>query len=181
MNTYSFCHYQNINPDKCICSYILPNFPLQVFYYISFSLIIYKSTYFSCCLIKRALCQVFQYFQRKNSELAYQCNLICFLLLWVMLSLLFITFHSWVICILLCEIYSTPLHFIPLDFWKYLCTIHIYVMHIWENSPLKNCDIQFSPLQLLSHVRLFVTPWIAARKASLSITNSQSSLRLTSI
>ena len=35
--------------------------------------------------------------------------------------------------------------------------------------------------QSLSRVRLFVTPWIAARQASLSITNSQSSLRLTSI
>ena len=35
--------------------------------------------------------------------------------------------------------------------------------------------------QSLSRVRLFATPWIAARKASLSITNSRSSLRLTSI
>ena len=35
--------------------------------------------------------------------------------------------------------------------------------------------------QLLSCVRLFVMPWIAARQASLSITNSQSSLKLTSI
>ena len=35
--------------------------------------------------------------------------------------------------------------------------------------------------QLLSHVRLFVTPWIAARQASLSITSFRSSLRLTSI
>ena len=40
---------------------------------------------------------------------------------------------------------------------------------------------QFSSVQLLSHVRLFVTPWIAARQASLSITNSWSSPRLTSI
>ena len=39
----------------------------------------------------------------------------------------------------------------------------------------------FSSVQLLSHVRLFATPWIAARQASLSITNSWSSLRLTSI
>ena len=39
----------------------------------------------------------------------------------------------------------------------------------------------FSSVQSLSHVRLFVTPWIAARQASLSITNSRSSLRLTSI
>ena len=41
--------------------------------------------------------------------------------------------------------------------------------------------VQFSSVQSLSHVRLFATPWIAARQASLSITNSQSSLKLTSI
>ena len=35
--------------------------------------------------------------------------------------------------------------------------------------------------QSLSRVRLFATPWIAARQASLSITNSRSSLRSTSI
>ena len=39
----------------------------------------------------------------------------------------------------------------------------------------------FSSVQSLSHVWLFATPWIIARQASLSITNSQSSLRLTSI
>ena len=39
----------------------------------------------------------------------------------------------------------------------------------------------FSSVQSLSHVRLFATPWITARQASLSITNSQSSPRLTSI
>ena len=38
-----------------------------------------------------------------------------------------------------------------------------------------------SSVQSLSRVWLFVTPWIAARQASLSITNSQSSLRLMSI
>ena len=38
-----------------------------------------------------------------------------------------------------------------------------------------------SSVQLLSRVRLFATPWITARQASLSITISQSSLRLTSI
>ena len=41
--------------------------------------------------------------------------------------------------------------------------------------------VQFSPIQSLSCVRLFVTPWIAACQASLSITNSWSSLKLTSI
>ena len=38
-----------------------------------------------------------------------------------------------------------------------------------------------SSVQSLSHVQLFVTPWTAARQASLSITNSQSLLTLMSI
>ena len=38
-----------------------------------------------------------------------------------------------------------------------------------------------SSVQSLSRVQLFAIPWIAARQASLSITNSQSSPRLTSI
>ena len=36
-------------------------------------------------------------------------------------------------------------------------------------------------VQLLSHVRIFVTPWTAARQSSLSITNSRSLLQLMSI
>ena len=44
-----------------------------------------------------------------------------------------------------------------------------------------NRHFQFSSVQLLSHVWFFATPWITARQASLSITNSQSSLKLTSI
>ena len=40
---------------------------------------------------------------------------------------------------------------------------------------MANIPVQFS------RVQLFATPWIAARQASLSITNSRSSLRLTSI
>ena len=42
-------------------------------------------------------------------------------------------------------------------------------------------SVQFSWVQSLSRVRLFATPWITARQASLSITNSRSSLKLTSI
>ena len=40
---------------------------------------------------------------------------------------------------------------------------------------------QFSSLQSFSYVQLFVTPWTAAQQASLSITNSQSLLKLMSI
>ena len=41
-------------------------------------------------------------------------------------------------------------------------------------------SIQFSSVQWLSHVWLFATPWITAHQASLSITNSQSLLKLMS-
>ena len=54
-----------------------------------------------------------------------------------------------------------------------------------QTSPrvLIGSSIQFSSVQSLSLNRawLFATPWIAAYQASLSITNPQSSLRLTSI
>ena len=39
-------------------------------------------------------------------------------------------------------------------------------------------SIQFSSVQSLSHAQLFATPWIAARQASLSITNSRSLFKL---
>ena len=46
---------------------------------------------------------------------------------------------------------------------------------------LKSRYLQFSSVQLVSCVQIFATPWIAARQASLSITNSRSSLKLASI
>ena len=42
-------------------------------------------------------------------------------------------------------------------------------------------DVQFNSVQSLSHFRLFVTPWIAAHQASLSITLSRSLLKIMSI
>ena len=53
----------------------------------------------------------------------------------------------------------------------YWAFVFIYIMERTE----------FSSVQSLSHVQIFATPWIAAHQASLSITNSRSSLRLTSI
>ena len=59
----------------------------------------------------------------------------------------------------------------------YLLTIYKYFHSV--------CGLSFHPLcccfQSLSHARLFVTPWTAARQASLSFTVSQSLLKLTSI
>ena len=42
------------------------------------------------------------------------------------------------------------------------------LINAYESEPRK----AFSSVQSLSHVRLFVTPWIAACQAALSITNS---------
>ena len=52
----------------------------------------------------------------------------------------------------------------------------------WSKPERKTpIQYQFSSVQSLSRVQLFATPWIAPRQASLFITISQSSLRLTSI
>ena len=53
----------------------------------------------------------------------------------------------------------------------------------WTSKTYFLCisSVQFSSVQSLSCVRLFATPWTAARQASLSITSSPTSLKLTSI
>ena len=64
----------------------------------------------------------------------------------------------------------------------FLRSSHLPLPHCVYKSVLYVCiPIQFSSSQLLSRVWLFVTPWIAACQASLSITNSQSLLNLMSI
>ena len=53
---------------------------------------------------------------------------------------------------------------------------------LYEKYIVCVCDaLQFSSIELLSHVQFFVTPWTAACQASLSITNSQNLLKLMSI
>ena len=62
------------------------------------------------------------------------------------------------------------------------CTNTRFLLRPLSHPPLiPPLSVQFSSVQLLSHVRLFVTPWTAACQASLSITNSRSSLKLMSI
>ena len=53
--------------------------------------------------------------------------------------------------------------------------------HWQDNSSSYQPSVQFSSVQSLSHIRLFATPWTAARQASLSINNSRSLLKLMSI
>ena len=60
--------------------------------------------------------------------------------------------------------------FIPQEFYSHSCNHH-FTPSLY----------QISSVEQLSNVRLFATPWIAARQASLSITNSLSSPKLMSI
>ena len=65
----------------------------------------------------------------------------------------------------------------------------IIVFNLWDHwefiyvswLDFVGTSVQFSSVQLLCCVQLFATPWSAACQASLSITNSQSLLKLVSI
>ena len=75
----------------------------------------------------------------------------------------------------------------PMDKEAWKTTVHQIPKELDMNEQLNTythnalIQYQFSSVQSLSCVWLFVTPWIAARQVSLSITNSQSLLRLASI
>jgi len=82
---------------------------------------------------------------------------------------------------------------VPLHRWiqQWLWSSEVFTteknLHISGHTQFKPCStestvhtIEYS-VQLLSCVQLLVTPWTAVRQAFLSITNSQSSLKLMSI
>ena len=52
----------------------------------------------------------------------------------------------------------------------------VYLFLLWGRLIAPQLSVQ-----LLSHIRLFVTPWIAVHQVSLTVTNSQSLLKLMSI
>ena len=66
-------------------------------------------------------------------------------------------------------------------FWKKSKSMKINKLEIAGHEASGKGFGQFRSDQSLSRVRLFATPWIPARQASLSIINSRSSLRLMSI
>ena len=74
-----------------------------------------------------------------------------------------------------------------LECMQLYCWPRSHARHNYSFDPYTKTDLSLlivkdlSSVQSLSRVGLFATPWIAARQASLSITNSRSLLRLTSI
>ena len=89
----------------------------------------------------------------------------------------------------LCIIGSSFIHLIRTDSDVFLFMAEKYsIVYMYHNFFIHSsfnghvgCFHVLSSVQLLSRVRLFATPGGAAHQASLSITNSRSSLRLTSI
>ena len=65
--------------------------------------------------------------------------------------------------------------------WDYDFRLHLTVTPHFIFFAFAFPKTTISSVQSPSQVRLYATPWIAARQASLSITNSWSSLKLTSI
>ena len=107
-------------------------------------------------------------------------------------SLLLQYFFTFLKGILLGAVCSTWGHYLPyvlcqrVLFYSFLCLQNVMAgegKNGWKANGFNysKCQVEFSSVQSHSCVRLFVTPWTAARQASLSITNSQSLLKLTSI
>ena len=70
---------------------------------------------------------------------------------------------------------------IPTPFPQHSTDISLSTLHSALPGLHRVPEHQFSSVQSLSRVRLFATPWTVARQASLSITSSQSLLKLMSI
>ena len=82
------------------------------------------------------------------------------------------------------------MHLIPIHRNAKICPGKVELIFIAHSGRTQFCIylnkstwvlLQSSPVQSLSRVRLFATPWITAHEASLSITNSWSLLKLMSI
>ena len=76
---------------------------------------------------------------------------------------------------------EVPRFFIVYFFMLWIFLTIIYSHQHYTGLIFLHNIFQFSSVQLLNCVRFFVTPWTAVYQASLSITNSQSSLKLMSI
>ena len=95
------------------------------------------------------------------------------------------------LCLICCP--KCALNTPPVFLWYHCITLHQNINNIGQDHCLKlpNWSLpstvslpqlsQFSSVQSLSCVQLFVTAWTATHQASLSITNSWSLLKLTSI
>ena len=79
-----------------------------------------------------------------------------------------------------CTILQSQQHGMRVPLSPHPCC-HLFFVYLRYNWPVALYTFKVNnSVQLLSHVRLFETPWTAARQASLSVTNSQSLFKLIS-
>jgi len=136
--------------------------------------------------ILRSKCLLFSWLQSPSAVFEAQKNKVfhcfhCFHVdgMHVCKTLFYLSF----LCFILCLIHThTHTHTGPVMIFMVLMTELVttssYNLLQEKDSTHIKC---FSSVQSLSHVWLFATLWIAARQASLSITNSRNSLKLMSI
>ena len=105
----------------------------------------------------------------------------------------YFSWRRWSLPLQILETVCTPFLMVSIFLWVSLASIvtcasltlaslpPFYKGILVHNDNLGYSPHQFSSVQSLSRDQLFVTPWITAHQASLSITHSQSSLRLMSI
>ena len=108
--------------------------------------------------------------------LIFQCP-VFFLLIWKIFVYFCVCVHMYIYLSIYIHMYVCFIFIVLVLFLKITLKVHMisqYVNHYKLTGT-------FSSVQSLSLVLLFATPWIAARQASLSITNSQTSLRFMSI
>ena len=77
--------------------------------------------------------------------------------------------------------FHLPLWGLLVSTMRNTCPIYLMPQHTQALKMWGSADMNFSTVQSLSHVQLFVTPWTAVHQASLSITNSQSLFKLMSL
>ena len=80
----------------------------------------------------------------------------------------------------LLELNPPHVHWVTMS-WTGMKWFNMNISLISGTELLKSLEFPVSSVQLFTYIQLFVTPWIAAHEASLSITNSWSLLKLMSI
>ena len=103
-------------------------------------------------------------------EFAHFCHCVHFIGIQLLVVVSYYSLYFHVVC---CSFSVFISNFIDLSL------PHFYLMSL--DNRLSILFIFSSSVQSVNHVRLFVTPWTAAHQASLSITSSQSLLKLMSI
>ena len=132
-------------------------------------------------------CRQTLYQMSEPPECIYVCVCVCVCVYVYMYICVYICMYMYILCTYMCVYVCMYTHvYVYICICIYVCIyvcVYFYIcIYIYVNIYICKYIFKFiSLVQLLGHVRLLATPWTAAHQASLSITNSQSLLKLMSI